>query len=60
MRDPNRLYDFYDQIREMHMKYAPDLRFAQMIFNVFGDTDIFYLEEEDVIKAVKEHFEKGD
>ena len=60
MRDPNRLYDFYDQMRKMHMKHAPDLRFAQMMVNVFGTADIFYLEEEDVIKAVKEYFEKGD
>lgn len=56
MRDPNRLYNFYDELRRMHMKYVPDWRFGQMINNIFGNVDIFYLEEDEVLKKVKEYF----
>ena len=59
MRNPDRLYVFYDQMREIHMRYAPDWRFAQMMYNIFGRTDIFYLEEEDVIERIRTYFEKG-
>lgn len=32
IRDPNRLYDFYGKLREMH-KQLPDWRFGQFIMN---------------------------
>ena len=57
MRDPNRLYSFYDELRKLHMTYEPDWRFSQMIMNVFGQTDIFYIEEDEVLKRIKEYFE---
>ena len=60
MRDPNRLISFYDEMREIHMKYVPDWRFAQLIYNVFGTTDIYCYEEEDVLKAIKKYFRIGD
>ena len=56
MRDPNRLYNFYDELRRIHMTHVPDWRFGQMICNIFGTTDIFYLEEDAVLKKVKEYF----
>ena len=56
MRDPNRLYHFYDELCRIHMQYCPDWRFAQMISNIFGDTDIFYMEEDYVLKRVKMFF----
>ena len=58
MRDPNRLYSFYDELRKLHMTYVPDWRFGQMIMNVFCTTDIFYMEEDEVLKQVKEYFER--
>ena len=60
MRDPNRLYDFYDELRKLHMIYVPDWRFGQMIMNVFCTTDIFYLEEDEILQKVKEYFKEGE
>lgn len=56
MRDVNRLYKFYDELRDIHMTYFPDWRFGQMIINVLGDwqaknkRDIFFLEEDEMIQ----------
>ena len=58
MRDPNRLYSFYDELRKIHMTYVPDWRFSQMIMNVFCTIDIFYLEEDDILRQIREYFEK--
>lgn len=56
MRNPNRLYAFYDELRRMHMTYAPDLRFGQLMFVIFGTEDIFYLEEDEVLRRFKKYF----
>ena len=56
MRDINRLYGFYDELRRIHMTYVPDWRFCQFMYNIFGTQDIFYLEEDDVVKRVKQYF----
>lgn len=58
MRDPNRLYGFYNKLQEIHMKYVPDWRFGQLLSNIFGSEDIFYLEEDALIKRVEEYFEE--
>ena len=56
MRPINRLYSFYGELCRIHRTYAPDWRFGQMMNNIFGNADIFYLEEDDVLKRVKEYF----
>lgn len=56
MRNPNRLYGFYDKLREIHMKQVPDWRFGQFISNIFQDRDIFYLEENEMIEIIEEYF----
>lgn len=55
MRDSNRLYKFYDTLREIHMKYVPDWRFGQLISNIERayKGDIFYLEEDEMIKLIE-------
>lgn len=55
-RKKDRLFFFYDELRRMHMTYAPDLRFSQMMYMIFGTEDIFYFEEDKVLKRVKEYF----
>lgn len=61
MRDVNRLYKFYDELRDIHMTYFPDWRFGQMIINVLGDwqshteRDIFYLEEDEILQIFKDY-----
>ncbi len=61
MRDVNRLYKFYDELRDIHMTYFPDWRFGQMVVNVLSkwqsqeDRDIFYLEEDEILQIFKDY-----
>lgn len=61
MRDVYRLYKFYEELREIHMKYFPDWRFGQMIINVLADwqaktkRDIFFIEEDEMIQIFREY-----
>lgn len=47
MRDPNRLDEFYNKLKEIHKKYFPDWRFMQLVNNIqsFYGSDLFYAEE---------------
>ena len=66
MRDPNRLYSFYNQLLTIHVDKFPDLRFGQLISNFFEwlkhekGIDVFYLEEDDFMKYFKEYSGWGD
>ena len=59
MRDINRLYNFYDKLRENHKK-LPDWRFGQFILNFISwyytkyHTDIFYIEDTEMLLAIEE------
>lgn len=61
MRDVNRLYKFYDELRDIHMTYFPDWRFGQMVVNVLSewqsqeDRDVFYLEEDEIIQIFRDY-----
>lgn len=61
MRDSNRLDKFYDEIKEIHKKSFPDLRFGQLWGNFFGwlfsekCRDPFFPEEDELIKHFKEY-----
>lgn len=61
MRNPNRLDKFYDEMREIHKKSFPDLRFGQLMSNFFGwlhsvkGKDLFFPEEEDMIEYFREY-----
>lgn len=61
MRDPNRLYPFYDRLREIHMTHFSDLRFGQLINNVLGwyysknKRDIFFPEEDEMIQIFEDY-----
>jgi hypothetical protein len=57
MRETNRLYKFYDEVRRIHMQYVPDWRFGQLICNVFGTIGtFFYMEEDDALQRLREYF----
>lgn len=65
MRDPNRLYDFYRELQEVHITYFPDWRFSQLVSNIQiwlanekKIFDMFYLEEVPMINFIKEYAEK--
>lgn len=60
MRDPNRLYSFYDELQAIHMEKFPDLRFGQLMSGFIywcihtKRIDIFNLEESEFIELFKE------
>lgn len=61
MRNPNRLDDFYDEMKEIHKKSFPDWRFGQLMSNFLGwlysekGRDCFFPEEEEMIKYFREY-----
>ena len=61
MRDPNRLYVFYEEFRRIHMEYFNDLRFGQFIDNLrywLSDkkgVDIFWPEETALLNYLREY-----
>lgn len=60
MRDPNRLYNFYNEVTRLHMTYGPDWRIGQFwdIFKKWLDgckhIDIYYLEDNELLEYLKE------
>ena len=60
MRDPNRLDDIYNVIKELHKENFPDWRMMQLINNFFGwyynkyKRDGFYMEDNNFVNEVKE------
>ena len=65
MRDPNRLYKFYNELMRIHMEEFPDWRFGQFIcnfeawlFRVKNVNDIFYIEEEELLRLMNEFINK--
>lgn len=64
MRNPNRLYDFYRELQEIHIMHFPDIRFGQLISNITfwleteKKVDIFYLEEIPMMNFIREYAEK--
>lgn len=63
MRDQNRLYNFYNELQRIHMKY-PDVRFGQLFSNFtkwllyVKNKDIFYIEEDELLKLFKEYMKE--
>lgn len=61
MRDPNRLYPFYQQLTEVHRQSFPDWRFGQLMCNflrwiqTYKVRDPFYIEEDKMIEYLKEY-----
>lgn len=59
-RDPNRLYNFYNEATRLHMTYMPDWRVGQFWMNFLGwvqnekKRDPFFLEESEMLTYLKE------
>lgn len=60
MRNPYRLYKFYDELRRIHMKYFSDWRFGQLCSNFLGwiqmskGKDFFFIEESEMLDYLRE------
>ncbi len=58
MRDPKRIDETLDVIRGI-WKRSPDLRLTQLIMNaVYPTKDPFYIEDEDLVKRLKDFSKK--
>lgn len=64
MRDVNRLYGFYNELMKIHMENFPDWRFGQLIDNleqwirnVKSYDDLFYIEEDTMLRYINEFVE---
>ena len=57
MRDPNRIDKFCDELKTIWHQ-VPDWRFGQLIYNLIltqlTSGGVFYTEDEEMIKAIKE------
>ena len=62
MRDVSRIDKFLDELEDIWKTHCPDWRFGQMISNVLNtfDIDPFFIEEEEMIKRIRNFFDKGD
>lgn len=63
MRDPNRLYKFYENLRDIHITYFPDWRFGQFIYNFENwylhsyQNDIFFIEDDKMSELFTEYLD---
>lgn len=61
MRNPDRLDDFYNELKRIHKKSFPDMRFGQLMSNFFGwlysekKRDCFFPEEDEMIEHLREY-----
>lgn len=61
MRDPERLNNFYDELKQLHKTYFPDWRFMQFMNNFQNwlkthcQIDGFYLEEDKALEKFREY-----
>ena len=60
MRNPNRLDNFYDTVKQIHKATFPDWRFGQLMSNFLGwvysekKMDPFFPEEDKMLEYFKE------
>lgn len=57
MRDPNRIDGICDLLRKVWKQY-PDWRLGQLIFNLTGSYDCFYVEDNTLEEALKMNLQK--
>ncbi len=61
IRKAERLDSFYEELKEIHKKSFPDMRFGQFILNVLGwisstkKRDPFFPEENEMLDLIKEY-----
>ena len=61
MRNPDRLDSFYDELKKIHKRSFPDMRFGQLMMNFLGFVNStkkrnpFFPEEDEMLKLFKEY-----
>ena len=56
MRDPRRIYSFCNELANIWLTQCPDWRFGQLLNNVIGNTDCFYIEEDEMLGIFRNYF----
>lgn len=59
MRDPKRITKFIDITRQI-WKMNPDLRFGQLILNTINNEDLYYIEDDELLKRIVSTYSKED
>ena len=57
MRDPNRIDEICDLLKEVWKQY-PDWRLGQLLFNITGQYDMFYVEDDTIEYELQLRIEK--
>ena len=55
MRDPDRISDVLDRLKEIWLKY-PDLRLGQLIGNVLQDPVLYYIEDKELVDRLDNYY----
>jgi len=58
MRDPKRIPEILNQLKSLWSSY-PDLRLGQLILNVVKDPVLYYLEDEELIKVLRDGYSEA-
>ena len=59
MRDPKRIDVILQEIRDIWHKY-PDMRLGQLIGNVLEGPSLYYVEDDSLVKALKDMYEDAE
>ena len=59
MRDPERIDVILQEIRDIWHKY-PDMRLGQLIGNVLEGPSLYYVEDDSLVKALKDMYEDAE
>lgn len=55
MRDPNRIDRILEAVKAIWKKH-PDMRLGQLLCNVLRDPALYYIEDADLVSALKEYY----
>lgn len=55
MRDPKRIPRILNELKGIWSSY-PDLRLGQLILNVLSDPVLYYVEDSELIKVLRDHY----
>lgn len=57
MRNPERIDKVLAAISEVWKRY-PDLRFGQLISNVFSEPTLYFIEDDELIEKIKRFYDE--
>lgn len=55
MRDPNRIPRILDELKGIWISH-PDLRLGQLLLNVVKDPALYYIEDQEIIKRLRDYY----